>query len=115
MDITAAALERLGSFLGQLDQGSGPASLPLPLCPERCTVVTPPREGPLPQEEADGCGAASWFGRPLAEFTAADLLLAFGAVVISEVRQQVFEELGFTVSAGERGFLRTWMRAPGCC
>jgi hypothetical protein len=59
-------------------------------------------------ERVEGCkdapspsSAQAWFQRPSSSWDLDEQLLAWGAVVISEKRAQILEELGFTASAGE--------------
>jgi nucleotidyltransferase/DNA polymerase involved in DNA repair len=51
-------------------------------------------------ERQSGLGA--WWGRADYEWTAAEKLLAAGAAVAQRMRRAVYEECGFTCSAGER-------------
>ena len=43
---------------------------------------------------------SSWFARPASQWSTEDKLMLCGALVINQLRRAVFEELGFTCSAG---------------
>lgn len=51
-------------------------------------------------DQSDSQGENDWFSRPFNEWTTEDRLLIAGAVIIQQLRKDVFQQLGFTCSAG---------------
>jgi nucleotidyltransferase/DNA polymerase involved in DNA repair len=57
-------------------------------------------ENETTKEEANSPKASDWFTRPIENWIPEDLQLLVGAYIIDQLRKDVFQQLGFTCSAG---------------